>query len=70
MQNVESTEFNMHMITLLLIAFLLLALGTIFFTLWVTNNLSYAQLLQPGTEGELLSLSTQPNAANNSTHDR
>ena len=60
----------MHMITLLLIAFLLLALGTIFFSLWVTNNLSYAQLLQPGTEGELLSLSTQPNPTNNSTDDR
>ena len=65
-------EFNVHIITLPLIAFLLLALGTIFFTLWVTNNLSYAQLLQPGTEGELLSLSpiTQPNPANNSTDDR
>ena len=59
------------MITLPLIAFLLLlALGTIFFTIWVNNNLSYAQLLQPGTEGELLSLSTQPNPANNSTDDR
>lgn len=60
----------MHMITLPLIAFLLLALGAIFFTLCVTNNLSYAQLLQPGTEGELLSLSTQPNPSNNSTDDR
>jgi len=59
-----------HMITLPLIAFLLLALGAIFFTLCVTNNLSYAQLLQPGTEGELLSLSTQPNPSNNSTDDR
>jgi hypothetical protein len=58
------------MITLPLIAFLLLALGAIFFTLCVTNNLSYAQLLQPGTEGELLSLSTQPNPSNNSTDDR
>ena len=59
------------MITLPLIAFLLLlALGTIFFTIWVNNNPSYAQLLQPGTEGELLSLSTQPNPANNSTDDR
>lgn len=63
-------EFNVHMITLPLIAFLLLALGAIFFTHCVTNNLSYAQLLQPGTEGELLSLSTQPNLANNSTDDR
>jgi hypothetical protein len=58
------------MITLPLVAFLLLALGAIFFTLCVTNNLSYAQLLQPGTEGELLSLSTQPNPSNNSTDDR
>jgi len=58
------------MIALPLIAFLLLALGAIFFTLCVTNNLSYAQLLQPGTEGELLSLSTQPNPSNNSTDDR
>ena len=63
-------EFNVHMITLPLVAFLLLALGAIFFTLYVTNNLSYAQLLQPGTEGELLSLSTQPNPSNNSTDDR
>ncbi|HET7283402.1 MAG TPA: hypothetical protein VFI70_01840 [Nitrososphaeraceae archaeon] len=63
-------EFNVHMITLPLIAFLLLALGAIFFTLCVTNNLSYAQLLQPGTEGELLSLSTHPNPSNNSTDDR
>ena len=63
-------EFDVHMITLPLIAFLLLALGAIFFTHCVTNNLSYAQLLQPGTEGELLSLSTQPNPANNSTDDR
>ena len=63
-------EFNVHMITLPLIAFLLLALGAIFFILCVTNNLSYAQLLQPGTEEELLSASTQPNPANNSTDDR
>ena len=70
MQDVENMEFNVHMITLPLIAFLLLALGTIFFTIWVNNNLSYAQLLQPGTEGEFLSLSTQSNPANNSTDDR
>ena len=40
---------------------LLLAFGTLFFAVWTETNLSYAQLLQPGTKDALITPNTRSN---------